>query len=112
MMSPAPRREFAMLPPAPDPFGPLDLFGPFLGPVLPLLELVLLPIWDTLWQVYVLGQAANAVGPAISAGVNLLLLGLMFLCLLVLLVVVVVALLATGAAGVLYAVLAGRRQGA
>jgi hypothetical protein len=99
-----------MLPPAPDPFGPLDLFGPFLGPVLPLLKLVLLPIWDTFWQVYVLAQVSNAIGPVIAAGVNLLLVGLLFLALLVLLGVVAVALIATGVFGVLFAVLAGRRQ--
>lgn len=99
-----------MLPPAPDPFGPLDLFGPFLGPVLPLLKLVLLPIWDTFWQVYVLGQATNAVGPAIAAGVNLLLMVLVFLALLVLIGVMVVVLLATGAIGVLFALVWGRRQ--
>ncbi|MFO0848207.1 MAG: hypothetical protein U0871_06590 [Gemmataceae bacterium] len=99
-----------MLPPAPDPFGPLDLFGPFLGPVLPLLKLVLLPIWDTFWQVYVFGQTATAVGPAIAAGVNLLLMGLVFLALLMLLVVVVVALIATGVVGVLFALVWGRQQ--
>jgi hypothetical protein len=98
------------VPPAPDPFVYLQLFGPFLGPVLPFLKAVLMPAWDALYQAYVLAQVSHAVGPVVAAGVTWLMFAVVFAMLALLILAVLLALTATGVMGLVVALVVGSRQ--